>query len=186
MIIVFCVMIYVNCICLKKRKHKHLNHQDILQKKNEIYHLFGIVQPAEEIEILPYVNGFVENVYVKRGQVVEAGEILLQIGQRPYIVAKETSYANLLRAKQYLKKIQASYQRIKEKNKADNTGFGVDCAYRYNIWIFDCQLYTHCAWRRLFNRHRVSCSSGWAAFGIRGCSSCWRYIGSIRADILCL
>ena len=61
------------------------------------------------------MNGFVEQVFVRYGQMVEAGERLLQIGQRPYIVAKETSYAHLQSAKQHLKAVQAYYQRLDNK-----------------------------------------------------------------------
>ena len=112
----FCLVVYGRYIYKKiKRKNNQINISENPQKTYEIHQIIGIVQPAEEIEIIPYISGFVEKVCVKRGQMVEAGERLLQIGQRPYIVAKETSYAHLQSAKQHLKAVQIYCQRLNDK-----------------------------------------------------------------------
>lgn len=116
----FCLVVYGRYIYKKiKRKNNQINVSEKYQKTYEIHQFTGIVQPAEEIEILPYISGFVEKVCVKRGQMVNAGETLLQIGQRPYIVAKETSYAHLQNAKNHLKTMQKYCQQLNEKNEFD-------------------------------------------------------------------
>lgn len=112
----FCLVVCGRYIYKKiKRKNNQINISGNPQKTYETHQIVGIVQPAEEIEIIPYISGFVEKVCVKRGQMVEAGERLLQIGQRPYIVAKETSYAHLQSAKQHLKAVQIYCQRLNDK-----------------------------------------------------------------------
>ena len=112
----FCLVVYGRYIYKKiKRKNNQINISENPQKTYETHQIIGIVQPAEEIEIIPYISGFVEKVCVKRGQMVNAGETLLQIGQRPYIVAKETSYAHLQSAKQHLKAVQIYRQRLNDK-----------------------------------------------------------------------
>lgn len=117
----FCLglIIYGGCVFYKIRYSKHIclqfNQSKKIEKSYQIHSFGGIVQPPEIIDVFPYVNGFVEQVFVRYGQMVEAGERLLQIGQRPYIVAKETSYAHLQSAKQHLKAVQAYYQRLDNK-----------------------------------------------------------------------
>lgn len=56
---------------------------------------FGTLQPLNEVDIIAQVTGVLETTYVPYGQTVEAGTLLFQIDERPFVANLNKSLANL-------------------------------------------------------------------------------------------
>lgn len=56
---------------------------------------FGTLQPLNEIDVIAQVAGVLESAYVPYGQPVEAGALLFQIDERPFVASLQKSMANL-------------------------------------------------------------------------------------------
>lgn len=87
----------------------------------------GKIQPAQDVIISPYISGEVVELYVKEGDEVKAGDLLVKIDPEIYISAYEraqanlnSQQANLANAKARLAQSEASYKNTKisyERNK---------------------------------------------------------------------
>lgn len=87
----------------------------------------GKIQPAQDVIISPYISGEVVNLYVKEGDEVKAGDLLVKIDPEIYISAYEraeanlnSQQANLANSKARLAQAEASYKNTKisyERNK---------------------------------------------------------------------
>lgn len=55
----------------------------------------GKIQPAQDVIISPYISGEVVELYVKEGDEVKAGDLLVKIDPEIYISAYERAEANL-------------------------------------------------------------------------------------------
>ena len=88
----------------------------------------GKIQPAQDVIISPYISGEVVELYVKEGDEVEAGDLLVKIDPEIYISAYEraeanlnSQQANLANSKARLAQSEASYKNTKvsyERNKS--------------------------------------------------------------------
>lgn len=87
----------------------------------------GKIQPAQDVIISPYISGEVVELYVKEGDEVKAGDLLVKIDPEIYISAYEraeanlnSQQANLANAKARLAQAEASYKNTRisyERNK---------------------------------------------------------------------
>jgi HlyD family secretion protein len=87
----------------------------------------GKIQPAQDVIISPYISGEVVELYVKEGDEVSAGDLLVKIDPEIYISAYEraeanlnSQQANLANSKARLAQSEASYKNTKisfERNK---------------------------------------------------------------------
>lgn len=87
----------------------------------------GKIQPAQDVIISPYISGEVVELYVKEGDEVKEGDLLVKIDPEIYISAYEraeanlnTQQANLANAKARLAQSEASFTNAKvsyERNK---------------------------------------------------------------------
>jgi len=87
----------------------------------------GKIQPAQDVIISPYISGEVVELYVKEGDEVNAGDLLVKIDPEIYISAYEraeanlnSQQANLANAKARLAQSEASYKNTRisyERNK---------------------------------------------------------------------
>jgi HlyD family secretion protein len=88
----------------------------------------GKIQPAQDVIISPYISGEVVELYVKEGEEVQAGDLLVKIDPEIYISAYERAEANLnsqqaglANAKARLAQAEASYKNTRvsyERNKS--------------------------------------------------------------------
>jgi len=87
----------------------------------------GKIQPAQDVIISPYISGEVVELYVKEGDEVKTGDLLVKIDPEIYISAYEraeanlnSQQANLANAKARLAQSEASYKNTRisyERNK---------------------------------------------------------------------
>jgi len=87
----------------------------------------GHVEAIKIVDIMPRVEGYLEQVRFKEGEYVHEGEILYIIEQAPYIAevdsakaALEKAKAHLFRAKQRLKRLRAASPESISKTDMDN------------------------------------------------------------------
>lgn len=90
-----------------------LHSQDVVFTKKYI----GYVEPIYEAKIQPFINGFIDKVFVKGGQYVRKGDLLLLLEQDLYKAQLAAANADILKAKANLTNAQLYYDRL---NKAGN------------------------------------------------------------------
>ncbi len=76
------------------------------------------VVPVNEIEIRPQVSGYITNIFVRDGQLVEKGQRLYEIDRSKYTAAKNQASAALASAKANLARVQkdvSRYERLDEQ-----------------------------------------------------------------------
>jgi len=74
----------------------------------------GYVRAQNQVDVIPYINGFVEKIFVKNGQQVKAGEPLLQIRPDEYIARLEAARAAVAQADASYNNVKIYYERIKK------------------------------------------------------------------------
>lgn len=71
----------------------------------------GRVTPIQSVQVVPRVTAFIEDVPVKQGSDVKAGEVLFQLQKTQYQAAVQAAQAQLDSAKAALQNAQLAYQR---------------------------------------------------------------------------
>ena len=80
----------------------------------------AIKTTLQSVLVFPHISGFIEKVFVHKGQYVKAGELLFTIQQRQYLVQKEITYANLKRAQSLLNQAQQYlYKSEQQQDKSE-------------------------------------------------------------------
>ena len=74
----------------------------------------GYVTPINEIEIVPYISGFIEQINVLSGQEVNVGQSLIRIKQEEYRAKKDAANAALLKAKATLDNAKIYFERMEK------------------------------------------------------------------------
>lgn len=78
----------------------------------------GYITPIHEALIQPYISGFIEKIYVKGGDFVQKGDVLLVLKQDEYIAALNAAYADILKADAVLTNASNYYNRLKKAGKS--------------------------------------------------------------------
>jgi len=78
----------------------------------------GYITPIHEALIRPYISGFIERIYVKGGDFVQKGDVLLELKQDEYIAALNAAYADILKADATLQNASNYYNRLKKAGKS--------------------------------------------------------------------
>lgn len=86
-----------------------LDIRDMTVEKNYI----GYVTPINDVNILPYINGFLENILVEGGQEVKQGDTLLVIRQDEYRARMNAAKAAVLQAQADYNNARIYYQRVR-------------------------------------------------------------------------
>lgn len=86
-----------------------LRPQDVTVEKSYI----GYVTPINDVEVMPYISGFLEDIYVEGGQEVAAGDTLVVIRQNEYKAKLDSAAAQVLEAKANFNNAQVYYRRIR-------------------------------------------------------------------------
>ncbi len=71
----------------------------------------GRIEPSARVEIRPRVSGQVEQVHFRDGALVQAGDLLFTLDQRPFRIAVESARAELARAEARLTLAEQQVQR---------------------------------------------------------------------------
>ena len=72
----------------------------------------GRFAASERVEIRSKVNGYIESVHFKDGDIVEEGQVLFVIDQRPFRIALDQARAEKLGAEADLGRARSDYERI--------------------------------------------------------------------------
>lgn len=86
-----------------------LQPQDVTVEKTYI----GYVTPINDVDVIPYISGFLEDVYVEGGQEVAAGDTLIVIRQNEYKARMDAAAAQVLEAQANFNNAQVYYRRIR-------------------------------------------------------------------------
>jgi len=68
----------------------------------------GHVEPIQEVDILPQIDGYLEKVYFKEGDFVKAGDILFEIDDERNVAADQMAHAALAQAQAKVAEAEAS------------------------------------------------------------------------------
>ena len=68
----------------------------------------GRIDPIEEVEVRARVSGHLESTHFQEGQIVQKGDLLIVLDQRPYKIAVEQAEADLAGAEARLEESQAA------------------------------------------------------------------------------
>lgn len=87
-----------------------LTPQDVSVAKTYI----GYVTPINEVKVLPYISGFLDQIKVRGGQEVSSGENLVMIRQGEYKAQLDASKAAVLQAEADFNNAKVYYDRVKQ------------------------------------------------------------------------
>ncbi len=82
-----------------------------------VYSFIGHVIAIQSVQVLPRVTAFIENVPVKQGSDVKAGQVLFELQKTQYQAAVQSAQANLDSAQAAFWQAQLAYQRSARLNK---------------------------------------------------------------------
>lgn len=74
----------------------------------------GYVTPIHAVDVLPYINGFVEDVYVQGGQEVREGQVLLTLRQDEYKARLDMARAEVMQAQAGYQNAATYFKRVQE------------------------------------------------------------------------
>lgn len=77
----------------------------------------GFVTPINDVEVMSYISGYIEEVVVSGGEEVKAGDILVMIKQDEYKANMDLADAQLLKAQANFENASSYYYRIKKAGK---------------------------------------------------------------------
>ncbi|MBO7097704.1 MAG: efflux RND transporter periplasmic adaptor subunit [Alphaproteobacteria bacterium] len=78
----------------------------------------GYVTPIHEVSVTPYIDGFIEKVYIKGGELVNKGDVLLILKQDEYIAMLENAKADIVKAQAVLQNAANYFERLKKAGNA--------------------------------------------------------------------
>jgi len=96
-----------------------LRANKILPKDVEISQKYiGYITPIHEANVKPFISGFIEKIYVKGGETVHAGDVLVILKQDEYISALKAAHAAVLKMKANFQNAETYYKRIQKAGKS--------------------------------------------------------------------
>lgn len=79
----------------------------------------GYVTPVHSVDVLPFISGFVEKIFVQSGQFVREGQLLMILEQGEYKAQLDLARAGVMQAEAALENAETYYRRIQAAgNKA--------------------------------------------------------------------
>ena len=78
----------------------------------------GYITPINEVNVKPYISGFIEKIYVKGGEMVKKGDVLVVLKQDEYIAALKAADADILKAEAAYQNALTYLQRLKKAGKS--------------------------------------------------------------------
>lgn len=113
---------------ISQNKILQVNAQPIIGQDKIISKKYvGYVTPINEVAIIPYISGFIEEINVQSGQEVNIAQPLLRIKPEEYLAKKEAAAAALLKAeaalanaKIYFERMEKAGEKALSKTEIDN------------------------------------------------------------------
>jgi len=85
----------------------------------------GRFEAMERVEVRPRVSGYIDKVHFRDGSMVNQGDLLFTIDQRPFQLAVDSAQSDILRTKAQIVLDEADYQRAVELVKTSATPVSV-------------------------------------------------------------
>lgn len=98
--------------------------QDITITNNYV----GYVEAINQVQIIPYINGYIQNVEVKAGQFIQKGDLILTIEPEEYKARVEASEAAVMQASASFEYNQNYYERVQKSGKKAFSEIEIDNA----------------------------------------------------------
>lgn len=105
-------------------KVRPLQTEDVIVKNSYV----GYVEAIHQVNITPYIAGYLKKISVKPGQYVHKNDLLVVIEDSEYQAKVDAADANLLQAKASLDYNQCYYNRIKKSGKNTFSQIEIDDA----------------------------------------------------------
>ena len=77
------------------------------------YNYIGYVVPINHVEVVSFINGFIEDIPVKDGEKVKKGDALIRIKPDEYKAAKKAATAAVMKASAILSNTKSYFERMK-------------------------------------------------------------------------
>ena len=78
----------------------------------------GDIIPIDEVDIKPFISGFIEKIFVQGGQNVKKGDVLLILQQDEYIAALKSAQAEIFKADATLQNAAIYFERMQNAQKS--------------------------------------------------------------------
>lgn len=87
--------------------------EDVVVKSNYV----GYVEAINQVSIIPYISGYLQNIPIKAGQYVNRGDLLVTINPDEYKAKLDSTTANVLQAQASFEYNKSYYDRVKKSGK---------------------------------------------------------------------
>lgn len=87
--------------------------QVISRQLNEASEFTGRLQAPQDVQLVPRVSGYIEDVVFEEGALVEEGQLLFRIDRRPFVAEVQRLEADLINARSELDLARKEYKRAK-------------------------------------------------------------------------
>ena len=78
----------------------------------------GYVEAINQVQIIPYVSGYIQKIDANKGQYVSEGDLLITINPDEYLAKLNSAKASVLQAKALLDYNENYFNRLKKSEKA--------------------------------------------------------------------
>ena len=90
-----------------------LKAQDFIVKKSYI----GKTEAINQVQIVPFVSGYIDSISIKEGSFVNEGDLLININPDEYSAKLLSADANVLQAQSNLEYTKSYYERVQKSGK---------------------------------------------------------------------
>lgn len=98
--------------------------QDVTVTNNYV----GYVEAINQVQIIPYINGYLKDIYVNPGQLVHEGDLLIVIDPEEYKARVDAADAAVLQAQASFEYNQNYYERVQKSGKRAFSEIEIDNA----------------------------------------------------------
>ncbi len=106
---------YSAAVSIERKMEPEVHVLPIVEQKVTLEKKYiGYVMPIDDVDVRPYISGFIDKVYVKGGQTVSKGEKLLTIEASEYEAALKAAKALELKAAADLNYAETYYRRVQK------------------------------------------------------------------------
>ena len=115
-VLVAAIFIGTFAYLFQRSKPKEIQYQEVMPEKGDISKstvVTGKIQPRDEVNVKPQINGIVAELYKKAGETVQQNEVIAKLKVIPDMSQLSSAQSRLRLAEVNLKQAQTNYQREK-------------------------------------------------------------------------